>query len=207
LDGGIAKVGCKVVEWFRNACNQNQRWISGLSVGLVALEEIPQPSCNNFLDLAIGIVARGGAAIFTENSSSFRETLRQVVGLETKEPTLGYGQACRQPGLHMMETPTANLVETITGLCATGVDLVLVFSDKVLVPGNPLVPVVQVSSPAVREMPWAEDVDVIIEGEITRTAEQLWSAASAVCSGKLTRSQALGNVAFQITRGNFGISL
>lgn len=207
MDGGIERVSGKVLQWFEQANGKSERWINGLSVGLVGLGEMPRPVRNAFLDLAFGVVARGGAAIFSENSQSFRQGLHEIARLQADEPTLAYGQTCRQPGLHMMESPTANVVETITGIAAAGVDLILAHSDTMLVPGNPLVPVLQISSARVREMPWASDVDLVLENDTIDGAAALWRTTRETLEGRQTRSQTLGNIAFQVTRGYFGISL
>jgi hypothetical protein len=102
-----------------------------------------------------------------------------------------------------MDCPTDDALEIITGLGATGASFIVVYEPGAVVPGNPLVPTVQLASKGA-------DADLIISDsmEAGAVAEKLLELILEVQQGKrVPVAQRLGNVAFQITRGYEGISL
>jgi altronate dehydratase len=101
-----------------------------------------------------------------------------------------------------METPTNDDVEIVTGLGATGVEVIVVYGDDSVLPGNPMVPTIRVGGGA--------EVDVKVDNKDSAEviAEILLQLISEVRNGRRrTSADRLGNVAFQITRGYEGISL
>jgi altronate dehydratase len=116
-------------------------------------------------------------------------------------PTISYGEPVSMPGLHVMETPTSHFVEILTGLGATGVDVIIVFVGARARQGHPLVPMIQVGATSA-----TLDVDLTSENE--RLAEELISLLPRVVSGEyIPKAIQLGNTDFQMTRGLLGVSL
>jgi hypothetical protein len=206
LDGGIEKVSERVRKWFvNNPTTASREENRKISVGFVALEGMALEAAIAFEQVAEELLAQGGGCVVTENSAPLLEMAKRLGGRHVSGTTLAYGQRMGKPGLHVMGAPTKSTAETITGLGATGVDLVLIYSDEALVPGNPVVPVAQISSERSRTKGWITDVDLVVDGN--ESGKRLWDLAGGILGGKKTRSQLLGNIAFQITRGHFGISL
>lgn len=119
-------------------------------------------------------------------------------------PTLAYGQFADKPGLHLMETPTEHLVETLTGLAATGVEVILAHVSEALAQGHPLVPVLQVTTAPL------PDADIRLDpgAPAQSLADALVELVVRAASGEHTpRAWQLGNTDFQITRGLVGVSL
>jgi altronate dehydratase len=136
--------------------------------------------------------------------------LEAVLGDRPVENTLAYGQAVPsgKPGLHVMEAPTDHWVETATGLGATGVEVMLAH-----VVGHPLqthrmIPLVQASSDPETLEKYAEDLDVILEEDVSEWTEQMLEAVAAVASREyVPKLFEAGNTDFQFTRGLLGVSM
>lgn len=60
--------------------------------------------------------------------------------------TLGYGQKANTPGLHLMHNGSSNhFVELVTGLGATGVEVIVAFVKSQAAQAHPLIPTLQVA--------------------------------------------------------------
>jgi altronate dehydratase len=131
--------------------------------------------------------------------------------------TLGYGQAPNEAGLHVMQTSSGHYVENLTGLCGTGVGVVLSYAKKPL-QAHPIVPSVQFGV-ATGNTAWTVDgmpdtalasgVDLLLsEGDEVAWARQLMALVLSVASGEVVPvAESVGNVDFQLSRGFTGISL
>jgi hypothetical protein len=106
-----------------------------------------------------------------------------------------------------METPTTHWVETMTGLAATGVELIIVLVQRPM-QTHPLVPVLQLTTiPALGENP-SQDLDLILTGNPNQWPELILTRCKEVIEHTYTpRLFEQGNIDFQFTRGLFGISL
>ena len=104
-----------------------------------------------------------------------------------------------------METPTEHWIETLTGLGATGVELMLAHVDGQPRQAHPLVPLLQVASASASP---SVDVDLTLTGPASTWTDALFrlllDTASRDYAPKL---YALGNTDFQVSRGLLGISL
>ena len=118
------------------------------------------------------------------------------------DATLGYGQRAKRAGFHIMANPRHHWGETLAGLGASGVEIMLGYVEGYLLAGHPLVPVLQVSSGAVS----ADDLDAVLnEGD--GVAERLLNLLVATLSGDhMPRHQVTGTHDFQVTRGVLGVS-
>ena len=107
-----------------------------------------------------------------------------------------------------LENPTDHGVETLTGLGATGVEILLVCSPERPLQGHPMIPTIQVAEGDAEHAAWCEDIDRFLGAHPTRNAEELLHLILKVASREYTpRSTALGNTDFQVTRGLLGLSL
>ena len=106
-----------------------------------------------------------------------------------------------------MEAATGHWVQTLTGLGATGVEIILAHVGEHPVQGHPMVPVVQVASEVGIRALYGEDVDLELEGPVDRWVDQLLELLVAVGSRrhapKVVRQK---NTDFQLTRGLLGTS-
>src|SRR5262249_26551168 len=107
-----------------------------------------------------------------------------------------------KPGLHLMQCPTSHPVETLTGLGATSVEILLVCVTKTLWQTHALIPVLQAGNNR-----FSDDLDLIADNS---PAEQVTTELFDMIIGALTHRRAPklhGNADFQMTRGELGVSL
>ena len=159
----------------------------------------------------VQVVVAAGGLVITPESAPFLskvDSWRALLGVDTPRPSLAYGDVATQPGLHLMETPTEHWVETLTGLGAAGVDVVLVAGSRP-VEAHPLVPVVQVALDAGPSADgWREDFDLLLHGDPAGWAGELLRLLLRVASREYAPRLASGMSSdFQITRGRLGVSM
>jgi len=146
LDGGIEKVTEKVIQYFTDKLGDlNEARVSSEGLGKLKLALLTPPNAAVSIPLATvfgllvaAIVKAGGLVVVPQNSGF----LKNVVFLQTIDagsavtlpvvPTLAYGQLPKSPaeGFHVMQTLTDHWIESLTGLGATGVELMLNVVDQ-----------------------------------------------------------------------------
>jgi altronate dehydratase len=220
MDGGIERVVQKIEAWFGTALAQAEGTISKtvgldqLSLGLLAAGEIPDPVVRCLTQLTQAIVGAGGTVIVPQpdrllTSKQFLKLVqpdRAPVG-QPIAASLAYGQVARKRGFHVMETLSRHWIETLTGLAATGIQIMLAYVNGKPVQAHPLVPLIQITSESPGQSHPTTDFDLVLEGENMRWAENVLHLVAQVGS-RLYRPKLLsqGNVDFQLTRGLLGIS-
>jgi altronate dehydratase len=209
LDGGIEKVTAKVVDWFsaehREKGERVMTDLGSVRLGLMAEPNTPEALMKACVALVGRIVHFGGTVVIPENGGLPDNGLAALLEMDsTLQPTLGYGERCMKPGLHIMQCPTDHSVETLTGLGATGVEVMLATVSKTVWQSHPLVPLIQVSSTAL-----SNDVDLMVS---SRDSEQIACELLPLIVRVLRREYlpklfVQGNTEFQMTRGLLGVSL
>ncbi len=111
---------------------------------------------------------------------------------------LNYTEPATEPGLNLLCTP-GNDVEATTGMAGSGTNIILFTTGLGTPTGNPICPVVKISTNTalLRRMPDVIDFDSgpIIEGEetIEQNAEELLEYVIRLASGEVkTKAQQLG---------------
>ncbi len=110
---------------------------------------------------------------------------------------LDYTEQATEPGLHLLCTP-GNDVESTTGLTGSGANLIVFTTGLGTPTGNPIAPVVKMSSNTAlaRRMPDIIDIDAgtVIGGQdtIVTKGQELLELLIAVASGRATRAETLG---------------
>jgi altronate dehydratase len=218
LDGGIERVTDKVEKWFdqslaaKGAAQVDSASLSELRLGLTAVGEIPAPLAEACAWLVRTLCTRGGLAVVPQNSTllgmpSFVETLRATVPLAS---TLAYGCNTGKRGFHIMEAPTDHHVETLTGLAGTGAEVMLVCTTAKTLQGHPLVPTLQVGA-----ISNGAGDDAAFDLVVDNPAQTPPAIAGSILdlllrtlSREYTPKLAVhGNVDFQMTRGELGLTL
>lgn len=214
LDGGIEKVLTRIENWFRSALASDEESVRAsvgldcLRLGLVAFQPLPTEVAMSFARLTATVVGSGGIVVVPHSSPlmSSHAYLEGTVNARSVLPSLAYGQSPREAGFHIMETPSRHAVETLTGLGATGVEIILAYVGSEPVQSHPMIPTLQVTAKAAGGAP--EDFDLVLSGAPSRGAEELLGRVLEVASGRYTpKLFGYGNVDFQITRGLLGISV
>ena len=195
LDGGIENVTAKSLEWFQGS--ESRSSAPPFSLALHG-RDLPENLANAFDFLQSALPESGATVVLSEPGRDALPCVRHTQRLK-------YGERfAPNPGsAFVMECPTDDDLEIITGLAATGVQLILAFEPGLPLPASPLVPTLQI---AMRR----EDSDLKISESTTPAAlaEDVLRLILDVRKGKrIPVSNASGNTAFQITRGYEGISL
>ncbi len=224
LDGGIARVRDKVAGLFARMGARagppgprEEAGASELRLGLLATGgdpgAIPESIAGALGRLAAGIARAGGTVVVPENATLLRSGAFLAHAFARPgevAPTLPYGGVAERPGLHVMETPTENPVETLTGLGATGVEVMLAHIGEAPLQAHPMIPLVQVSATGEVVRRYEGDLDRVLEGGTPPEAvvAVLEGLVAEVASGRYApRLYARGMREFQLTRGLLGLSM
>jgi altronate dehydratase len=217
LDGGIDRVMEKIESWFDGqlaaapAPQYHQASLEALRLGLLSAGPVLTPAAMALAELTRRVVGAGGVVVVPENSalldtaSPYRTELLEG---RVAPPSLSYGQHLPASGFHIMETPSRHWVETLTGLGATGVELILAYAGQHPVQGHPLVPLIQLTAEAPVQARYGADIDLNLTGDPVAWPEQiLQRVAEVIRHDYIPNSHRQGNLDFQITRGLLGVSL
>ena len=215
LDGGIDAVIEKVKDWFSEELS-NKPSVPVVDAGLehlciaitstgAATEEVSQ----SLTQLTHSVTAGGGTVVVPANAEWLSAISSQQSGVlladahGTITPTLAYGQRVEKAGFHIMETPTDQQTETLTGLGATGVDLAFAHIVGAPLQSHVMVPLVQVSTDATTQANYGADLD-LTSTDVDALLALIVEVASRQYIPKL---HGKGNTDFQLTRGLLGISM
>jgi altronate dehydratase len=207
LDGGLERVTDKVVRWFDSHSPKSDGDAAGLRIGLTAEPGAPENLCSACARLARVIVEAGGTVVVPENAFLLQTKafIEPLFGPAVPKASLAYGEHASREGFHIMQTPTDHAVETLTGLGATGTELIVVCVSKSVWQAHPMIPVLQVSSSAL-----SEDLDLVVSPNESSgaIAERLLALVGQATNGQYSpRLFSRGNTDFQLTRGMLGVSL
>jgi len=179
---------------------------------------VPDDLSISFASLIREITHIGGLVIVPQNSAfigstTFLTELLDHCPNQQLQPSLGYGQKPVTSGFHIMQTLSDNWVECITGLGATGTEIMitLLTGREILrpTPSNPIVPLIRVAAPgpnpskAIRDA--LEECDVTLTGDSKLWSQQILQEILAFASQ--TKQPKYQNYDFQICRGPLGISM
>ena len=209
LDGGIDAVMGKMVNWFAGRLRDDvlpPRKIAGMEAVRMALLTDGEVSDNAARELAkLGkiIVAGGGTMIVSEQDVLLDTAFVPQLGLPGKPAaTLAYGQRVAQAGFHVMAAPRPHWSETLTGLGAAGVEVMLGVVGGHPLAGHPLVPVLQVTTGAAV----TADLDAVLADDAALHRALLQLIAATLRGEHTPKHQQTGNHDFQVTRGLMGVS-
>lgn len=216
LDGGIEAVMEKMERWFGEQAradgplSRGSAGVEALRLGLLTAGPVSASAAEALAALTRTVVAAGGTIVVPENAPllslpAYRDS---VLTAPTVMPSLAYGQHMEAGGFHIMETPTTHWVETLSGLGATGVEIVLTHVGEHPVQSHPLVPVLQLTADEGVEARFGADLDLVLAGESGGWSSQMLALVAAVIAGEITpQLHGQGNIDFQITRGLLGVSM
>ncbi|HET6688800.1 MAG TPA: UxaA family hydrolase [Rubrobacter sp.] len=218
LDGGIDSVVAKVEDWFAEIlenAGELQYESAGpeaLRLGLYASGPVSNEIAQCLAQITLAVANSGGTVVVPERAAVLSSPvyLEAVLGDRPVENTLAYGQAVPsgKPGLHVMEAPTDHWVETATGLGATGVEVMLAHVVGHPLQAHRMIPLVQASSDPETLEKYTEDLDVILEEDVSEWTKQMLDAVSAAASREyVPKLFEAGNTDFQFTRGLLGVSM
>ncbi|MDA2928986.1 UxaA family hydrolase [Acidobacteria bacterium AH-259-O06] len=216
LDGGIERVMQKVENWFEAALSgikpplYETVGLRFLRLGLLASGAVPVEAARSLVELTRTVVGAGGTVVVPQATSLLSSSVyvEGIRGASSVEASLAYGQRTEAAGFYVMHTPTKHWVEILTGLGATGVQLILTHIGGHPVQGHPMIPLAQVTSQdSVRQL-CGEDLDLLLEGQPALWSEQMLKLLANVASRRyVPRLHSQGNTDFQFARGLLGVSM
>ncbi|MEX1020487.1 MAG: hypothetical protein WDZ49_12565, partial [Litorilinea sp.] len=181
-----------------------------LRVGLSSEGPVSPDAAARLAMLTRLIVGAGGTVVIPETATllstpAFRT---ELLGTRPPVPTLAYGEPITTAGLHIMESPTTHWVESITGLGATGVEVILALAGEHPLQSHPLVPVLQIAGTQSIAQQYAADVDLDLRGTVPENLTAILERMSATLSRRyVPKLTQMGNIDFQLTRGLMGVSM
>ena len=208
LDGGIDAVMLKIQRWFSDELRRSsppKQSFAGpeaLRIGLLTQGAAPAYVARAMARLSKIVVKGGGTIVVSDKDALLGTELADRLQLPAQPaPTLGYGQTAAQAGFHIMSNPRQHWGETLAGLGASGVELMLGFVDGYPLAGHPLVPVLQVSGDSD-----VADFDATLNEGDDITALLLELLVATLRGEHIARHQLTGAEDFQVTRGVLGVS-
>ncbi|HEX7927751.1 MAG TPA: UxaA family hydrolase, partial [bacterium] len=219
MDGGIENVTEKVRNWFSQSlqaeppARHEDVSLDHLSLGITSTGAVSDAVAAGLGRVALAIASTGGTVVVPENATVLKSKIfREAVLAAANEwyATIGYGEAVREPGFHVMESPTDHAVETFTGLGATGVEIMLAHVVGNPLQAHPMIPLIQASADERTLKRFGRDLDVqLAAGSNTeQVGTQLLERVADVASRRyVPKLFGAGNTDFQLTRGLLGLSL
>jgi len=213
-DGGIESVTRRVEDWARTATDRlppPHRSLSHagtLRVAIAAAGTLTDDAALALARVASVLVSAGAAVVVPETgpllaSPAFCNALLRSAQVRA---TIGYAEAASS-GFHVMQCPTTHWVETLTGMVATGVEIVLMYTGSRPVQGHRMVPVVQITADETAYRRYADDLDLVLGGEPAWWHTAMLDLLSRVASRSYEpKLYGQGNTDFQLTRGLLGVS-
>ncbi|HXF63785.1 MAG TPA: UxaA family hydrolase [Caldilineaceae bacterium] len=216
LDGGIESVLEKIEAWFIAAIAgdappaSEPAGLEALRLGLASAGPVSDAAARALAELTGLVVAAGGAVVVPQNAGLLSSPvyLAATLGDQPAMPTLAYGAPMPGQGFHVMETPTGHWVETLTGLGATGVEVMAAYAGEHPLQTHPMIPLLQITDRAQVVERFGADMDLALDGDPAAWPGQILEKIAAVAAHHYTpRLYQLGNVDFQVTRGLLGVSM
>lgn len=208
LDGGIQAVTLKMVDWFRDVLAgdavpaKETAGMDAVRIALLTQGDVSDNTATYLAALTKMIVKGGGTVVISDKDSLMDSPFIAALGLSGKpDATIGYGQLITQAGFHVMSTTRNHWSETITGMGATGVELMVGHVNGQLMAGHPLVPVVQFTTAATDA-----DLDAVLADNSTIHHGVLNLIVDTLSGEHTPKHQEIDNHDFQITRGLMGVS-
>ena len=220
LDGGIDAVIQKVEDWFSQSVKSMPQsdyadvGLEHLRVGLMSSGKVTETVAQSLAYMTQTIAGAGGTVVVPANATFLTSPAYVASALgdfSQVRHTLSYGQSITDPGFHIMETPTDHVVETLTGLGATGVELMFAHVIGHPLQAHRMIPLIQATTEETTGAIYEADLDLLPADE-NWTPEsfsvQMLEIILAVASRRYTpKLYGKGNTDFQFTRGLLGISM
>ena len=201
LGGGIQKTLEQIEGWFDNASQGAAGELQGYNLEAIKIGLLIDRNSPEHLQAAAASVITdlvdNGASVILPIAEGHQHPLLALLGIHDSEKTLAYGQHSSISGLHLMNTPSFNWQEMITGLGATGVHIMLYFGEDLARPGHPFIPLVQIPA----------EIQERVSPSLTGVHQILPLITDTLTGAHIPLRMELGNLDFQITRGLYGISL
>lgn len=177
-------VNKNVAEKIYQAVERNERLAMDAGIDLLGVNPVPDN-------------IRGG--ISTIEEKSLGAILK--AGNSEIQDVLGYGESPSKPGLYFMDSPS-DAAGVMTGLSAAGAQIILFSTGTGNPAGNPISPVLKITSNPRTASRIKDHIDVDISDVLTGTTtvqeagDSILEAVMKVINGRLTKAEILGHMEF-----------
>ena len=216
LDGGIESVLEKVERWFSekiadcHGAEYEEGKLNALRVGVLGTGLLSEAAARSLGKLIRTLVSAGATVVVPERGRLLLAPgfVEDTLLSSQTAPTLAYGQPTREPGFYVMESPTEQWVENLTGIGATGVEVLLGCIDGHPMQGHPMIPTILISESDTLKSNYGEDIDLFLGEDTRKNSEELLKLIVEVASRRYTpKTRLQGNTDFQFARGLLGVSM
>ncbi len=213
LDGGLEKAYDKTEHWFEEQLAHATRirrelvGVDTVRLGLMVTASPPRHVATALAQLAQNTVVQGGTLVVPSNTPLLRADAftRELFESKAVPPSLAYGQFASKHGFHVMDAPSQHWVETLTGLGATGVELVMAYVDSFPPQAHPFIPMLTFTE---RGNAAEREVDVVLDGSADDVEAQITESIGLMLAGKIVpRVSVRENSDFQISRALLGVTV
>lgn len=178
----------EVAKKIYRAVQENEQLATSVGIDLLGVNPVPDN-------------IRGG--ITTIEEKSLGAILK--TGTARIEDVVEYGERPARPGLYFMDSPSA-AAEVMTGLSAAGAQMILFSTGTGNPVGNPITPVLKITSHPRTATHMKEHIDVDVSEMITGSAsareagDRIFDAAVRVINGRLTKAEVVGHMELRLSR-------
>jgi altronate dehydratase len=203
LDGGIDRAAKQAEDWFKTrseVCSSNEPF----TLGIVASGTLPERVAACLAVLARTLLQEGMSVVIPEvGAVGDCEALTKALGIARKpSPTLKYAERIGESGFHVMEAPSHHWVEVLTGLGASGTEIILAYVTEDSCQGHSFVPVLQFSTRGCGEL------DLVLSDNPAEWPDQLLEIITETAAGRyVPQALRFGNTDSQVPRGLTGFSV
>ena len=210
-DGGIQRVLMKLSSWFRAHATveksiQPAGW-EAIRIGILTPGTTSAEVSALAGHLVAGLTSASATVVMLQDDALLEQApFYQETGLVPSiQPTTAFASIPTRTGFHLMQCPTGQWSEKVTGLAAAGLHALIAFPSSHALTGHPVVPLLL----AGKAGPIPEkDLDILLQDDLHHNYDKLIEKLVATLQQQyqVTASR-LGNLDFQISRGSWGVSL
>jgi altronate dehydratase len=216
LDGGIEETRNRIRSWFAQLGHNSppisveEAGLESVGLGVLTAKPCPTDVSRALAVLVNDVVGAGGTVVIPSPDLLLQGSLIHDLGISpaSVQATLPYGATSEFDGLHLMDMPTDHWVERLSGIGASGVEVILAYTGDLPLQGHPLVPVIQVGCSDSPLQISSEGFDLLVSQDDEGLAEDLYRLLLETASRTyVPEALQVGNVDFQMTRGPLGFSV
>ena len=216
LDGGIESVLEKVERWFSERIADSQGVeceevsLDALRVGVLSTDVVSEVAARSLGALTRTLVGEGATVVIPETGGLMTNPrfVEDTFLSSQTAPSLTYGQPVGDPGFYTMESPTEQWVENLTGVAATGVEVLLGYTAGHPMQGHPMIPMILISDDGDMNSVYGDDSDLFLAEDALQNVDRMLGLIIEVASRRYTPKTGLrGNTDIQFTRGLLGVSM
>jgi len=216
LDGGIEETRLRIRSWFAEFEHSSaptsvvEAGLESVRLGVLTAQACPDRVSGVIAEMVDDVVGSGGTIVIPGSDRLLKSSFLHDLGVSygSSKATLPYGGSSRFAGLHLMDMPTDHWVERLSGLGASGAEMILAYTGHHPLQGHPLVPMIQIGSADDQRLTSTDNFDLLASEDRETLLEDVYELLAKTASRTyVPKALRQGNVDFQMTRGPLGFSV